>query len=174
MAALSGVSCKIASTATSVRTLQAPSLAVRSRVSQIKRLVGCAIRQPRHSTAAPAPARRLLSTTASTAAAAASQMAAQQQQAAFTIVGAGRVGEALAAMGGGKDVLLRRGQTVAQGGLPSGPIIIATRNDDLQEIVDATPPERRPGALRAAAAAVCLGLGPQHARLQDCAAPGLL
>lgn len=67
------------------------------------------------------------------------------QSADFTIVGAGRVGEALAAMGAGHDVLVRRGQPVAAG-LEGGPIVVCTRNDDLQAVLDATPPARRPGA----------------------------
>jgi ketopantoate reductase len=58
----------------------------------------------------------------------------------FTIVGAGRVGQALLEMGGGDDVLLGRGQPVDG---PPGPIIVCTRNDDLQGVVDATPEARR-------------------------------
>lgn len=64
------------------------------------------------------------------------------EQAAFTVVGAGRVGEALVAMGSGRDVLVRRGQPVE--GLNEGPIVVCTRNDDLQAVVDATPTARRP------------------------------
>ena len=49
-----------------------------------------------------------------------------------TIIGAGRVGQALAGLNpAGTDVVLRRGQTVAADGLPSGPIYVCTRNDDL-------------------------------------------
>ncbi|KAI3436136.1 hypothetical protein D9Q98_002193 [Chlorella vulgaris] len=58
----------------------------------------------------------------------------------FVIVGGGRVGQALANMGGGQDVLVRRGEAVSG---PAGPIVVCTRNDDLQAVVDATPPERR-------------------------------
>jgi ketopantoate reductase len=65
-------------------------------------------------------------------------MTAAQQP--FTIVGAGRVGQALAAMGPGTDVLVRRGEPVAG---PPGPIVVATRNDALGDVVEATPPERR-------------------------------
>ena len=60
----------------------------------------------------------------------------------FVIVGGGRVGQALADMGSGADVLVRRGEAVSG---PPGPIVICTRNDDLQAVVDATPPERRQG-----------------------------
>ena len=65
----------------------------------------------------------------------------------FTIVGGGRVGAALAAMGGGADAVVRRGEPVSRG-LAQGPIVVCTRNDDLQAVVDATPPERRKGARR--------------------------
>ncbi|GLC34052.1 hypothetical protein PLESTB_000832100 [Pleodorina starrii] len=58
----------------------------------------------------------------------------------FTIVGGGRVGQALAEMGPGGDVVVTRGQAVAG---PPGPIVVCTRNDDLQAVVDLTPPERR-------------------------------
>lgn len=57
------------------------------------------------------------------------------------IVGAGRVGQALQKMGGGKDVVVRRGESVPEDG--SGPIYVCTRNDALDAIVDATPPSRR-------------------------------
>ncbi|MEW5304326.1 MAG: hypothetical protein WDW36_006944 [Sanguina aurantia] len=43
-------------------------------------------------------------------------------------------------MGDGSDVVIRRGEAISG---PPGPILIATRNDDLQAIVDATPAERR-------------------------------
>ncbi|GAB4821761.1 hypothetical protein N2152v2_008807 [Parachlorella kessleri] len=58
----------------------------------------------------------------------------------FTIVGGGRVGEALAGMGPGHDVVVKRGEAV-QG--PEGPIVVCTRNDDLQAVVDATPADQR-------------------------------
>lgn len=77
---------------------------------------------------------------------------------AFTIVGAGRVGLALADMGTGQDVcstaprpalctnhpqvLVRRGEPIDG---PPGPIIVATRNDALQSVVDATPLARHRG-----------------------------
>lgn len=61
----------------------------------------------------------------------------------FVIVGGGRVGQALADMGsaqGVADALVKRGESVSG---PAGPIVVCTRNDDLQAVVDATPPERR-------------------------------
>lgn len=59
---------------------------------------------------------------------------------AFTIVGAGRVGQAISAMGSGNDVTIKRGQPIIG---PPGPIVVCTRNDDLQAIVDASPADRR-------------------------------
>lgn len=56
------------------------------------------------------------------------------------IVGGGRVGRALQDMGGGGDVLVKRGEPV-----PSnfeGPILICTRNDDLEAVLDAVPTSR--------------------------------
>lgn len=61
------------------------------------------------------------------------------------IVGGGRVGQALADMGAGADLVVRRGEAVPADA-PSGPIVVCTRNDDLQAVVDSTPPERRKGA----------------------------
>lgn len=57
------------------------------------------------------------------------------------IVGAGRVGQALERMGGGRDVVVRRGESVRQDS--TGPIFVCTRNDVLGAIVDATPASRR-------------------------------
>ncbi|KAI4387095.1 hypothetical protein MLD38_004953 [Melastoma candidum] len=56
------------------------------------------------------------------------------------IVGGGRVGRALQDMGEGRDVLVKRGEPV-----PSdfeGPILVCTRNDDLEAVLDATPSSR--------------------------------
>lgn len=76
------------------------------------------------------------------------------------IVGGGRVGQALADMGAGQDVLVRRGEAVSG---PPGPIVVCTRNDDLQAVVDATPAERRQGKQAAREAgrsvACCASLG---------------
>ena len=60
----------------------------------------------------------------------------------FTIIGDGRVGAALADMGDGSDVVIKRGQSM-ENALPSGPIIVCTRNDDLDAVVEATPEDRR-------------------------------
>ncbi|PSC76819.1 hypothetical protein C2E20_0698 [Micractinium conductrix] len=73
-----------------------------------------------------------------TAAAATAGQAAMAQP--FVIVGGGRVGQSLADMGAGADVVVKRGQPVTG---PAGPIVVCTRNDDLQAVVDATAPERR-------------------------------
>lgn len=72
---------------------------------------------------------------------------AEAQAQEVVVVGAGRVGQALVAMGSGRDVLLRRGQRVPEDA-PAGPILVCTRNDDLDAVVDATPEARRPGACR--------------------------
>jgi hypothetical protein len=76
-------------------------------------------------------------TTTATAASVNAQAATEQQ--AFTIIGGGRVGQAISEMGQ-NDVVLGRGQPIEG---PAGPIIICTRNDDLAAIVEATPPSRR-------------------------------
>ncbi|GJP50843.1 hypothetical protein CLOM_g10000 [Closterium sp. NIES-68] len=57
------------------------------------------------------------------------------------IIGAGRVGQALEKMGWGRDVVVRRGEKVPEGG--EGPIIVCTRNDALDAVVDAVPEGRR-------------------------------
>lgn len=44
-----------------------------------------------------------------------------------------------------RQVLLGRGEAVPQS--PAGPVIVCTRNDDLDAVVEATPSERRKGAL---------------------------
>ncbi|MCD9560550.1 hypothetical protein HAX54_019249, partial [Datura stramonium] len=56
------------------------------------------------------------------------------------IVGGGRVGRALQDLGNGDDVLVKRGEPV-----PSdfaGPILVCTRNDDLEAVLEATPKSR--------------------------------
>eukprot|EP00930_Biecheleria_cincta_P015149 TRINITY_DN12743_c0_g1_i1.p1 TRINITY_DN12743_c0_g1~~TRINITY_DN12743_c0_g1_i1.p1 ORF type:complete len:369 (+),score=68.79 TRINITY_DN12743_c0_g1_i1:22-1128(+) len=58
------------------------------------------------------------------------------------IIGGGRVGEALAAMGSGDDLVVRRGEPFP-GSAPSGPIYVCTRNDALKDVIDMTPAERR-------------------------------
>lgn len=60
----------------------------------------------------------------------------------FTIIGGGRVGLALSEMAGPGTIVVTRGQSLPADA-PPGPIIVATRNDDLASIVDATPEARR-------------------------------
>lgn len=60
-----------------------------------------------------------------------------------SIIGAGRVGQALAGIGRKKEVeaaLLRRGQHNL---LSTGPIVVCTRNDDLRDVLDWIPNDRR-------------------------------
>ncbi|KAI6689796.1 hypothetical protein NL676_026624 [Syzygium grande] len=78
--------------------------------------------------------------TASAAAMSSAAAAAATRVVPAVIVGGGRVGRALQEMGSGSDVLVRRGEPV-----PSdfeGPILVCTRNDDLEAVLDATPPSR--------------------------------
>ncbi|KAG6413250.1 hypothetical protein SASPL_125958 [Salvia splendens] len=56
------------------------------------------------------------------------------------IVGGGRVGRALQDMGGGDDVLVKRGEPVPQDF--AGPILVCTRNDDLDAVLESTPKSR--------------------------------
>ncbi|KAK1268728.1 hypothetical protein QJS04_geneDACA013630 [Acorus gramineus] len=56
------------------------------------------------------------------------------------IVGGGRVGRALQGMGGGRDVLVGRGESVPIDF--DGPILVCTRNDDLEAVLESTPPSR--------------------------------
>lgn len=58
----------------------------------------------------------------------------------FTIVGNGRVGQALSMMGNNNDVIIKRGEKVEG---PPGPIIVTTRNDDLEAVIEATAEDRR-------------------------------
>lgn len=59
------------------------------------------------------------------------------------IVGGGRVGRALQEMGSGQDLLVRRGEPVPVDF--DGPILVCTRNDDLEAVLDATPKSRWKG-----------------------------
>ena len=63
----------------------------------------------------------------------------------WIIVGKGRVGEAFADMNQSpnKDALVGRGEPIVPSSHPAGPIVVCTRNDDLDAIIEATPPERR-------------------------------
>ncbi|KAK4761068.1 hypothetical protein SAY87_005961 [Trapa incisa] len=56
------------------------------------------------------------------------------------IVGGGRVGRALQDMGSGGDVLVKRGDPVPEDF--EGPILVCTRNDDLESVLEATPRSR--------------------------------
>ncbi|CAA3000553.1 uncharacterized protein LOC111372044 isoform X1 [Olea europaea subsp. europaea] len=56
------------------------------------------------------------------------------------IVGGGRVGRALQDMGNGDDVLIKRGESVPLD-FP-GPILVCTRNDDLDAVLESTPKSR--------------------------------
>jgi hypothetical protein len=56
------------------------------------------------------------------------------------IVGGGRVGRALQEMGNGQDLLVKRGESVPLDF--EGPILVCTRNDDLDAVLEATPPSR--------------------------------
>ncbi|KAI3766139.1 hypothetical protein L2E82_16189 [Cichorium intybus] len=56
------------------------------------------------------------------------------------IVGGGRVGQALHQMGAGEDLLVKRGEPVPID-FP-GPILVCTRNDDLDAVLQSTPQSR--------------------------------
>ncbi|KAL3375118.1 hypothetical protein AABB24_006559 [Solanum stoloniferum] len=56
------------------------------------------------------------------------------------IVGGGRVGRALQDLGKGDDVLVKRGEPVPIDFV--GPILVCTRNDDLEAVLEATPKSR--------------------------------
>lgn len=66
------------------------------------------------------------------------------------IVGGGRVGRALQELGGGSDLLVRRGEPVPVDF--EGPILVCTRNDDLEAVLEATPRSRWTGT----ALALCI------------------
>lgn len=56
------------------------------------------------------------------------------------VVGGGRVGRALQDMGSGDDLLVKRGEAVPLDF--QGPILVCTRNDDLDAVLDSTPKSR--------------------------------
>ncbi|KAJ4718684.1 Nuclear protein [Melia azedarach] len=56
------------------------------------------------------------------------------------IVGGGRVGRALQEMGNGQDLLVKRGEPVPLDF--DGPVLVCTRNDDLEAVLEATPQSR--------------------------------
>jgi len=59
------------------------------------------------------------------------------------IVGVGRVGRALQEMGSGQDLLVKRGEPMQLDF--EGPILVCTRNDDLDVVLEATPKPRSSG-----------------------------
>ena len=61
------------------------------------------------------------------------------------IVGSGRVGRALLDMGNGEDFLVKRGESVPLD-FP-GPILVCTRNDDLEAVLESTPRSRWNGMI---------------------------
>ncbi|KAI5062296.1 hypothetical protein GOP47_0022835 [Adiantum capillus-veneris] len=69
-----------------------------------------------------------------------SRASMEQAMVPAVIVGGGRVGSALEKMGGGKDIIVRRGENVPLDS--SGPIFVCTRNDVLNAVFEATPPHR--------------------------------
>lgn len=61
------------------------------------------------------------------------------------IVGGGRVGRALQDLGSGEDFLVKRGESVPVD--IKGPILVCTRNDDLEAVLDSTPKSRWSGMI---------------------------
>eukprot|EP00586_Coscinodiscus_wailesii_P009280 CAMPEP_0172524142 /NCGR_PEP_ID=MMETSP1066-20121228/294030_1 /TAXON_ID=671091 /ORGANISM="Coscinodiscus wailesii, Strain CCMP2513" /LENGTH=326 /DNA_ID=CAMNT_0013307253 /DNA_START=1245 /DNA_END=2225 /DNA_ORIENTATION=- len=59
-----------------------------------------------------------------------------------TVIGGGRIGSLLAKGGGDNTLLLGRGDSIPTEG--TGPILVATRNDSLEGIVDSCPKNRLP------------------------------
>ncbi|RDX78550.1 hypothetical protein CR513_41159, partial [Mucuna pruriens] len=70
------------------------------------------------------------------------------------IVGGGRVGRALQDMGSGEDLLVRRGESVPLN--LEGPIFVCTRNDDLDSVLESTPPSRWAGQCLSSSALISL------------------
>lgn len=68
------------------------------------------------------------------------------------IVGGGRVGRALQDIGNGQDFLVKRGESVPLDF--EGPILVCTRNDDLDAVLEATPPSRWNGTPTSALLAI--------------------
>lgn len=73
------------------------------------------------------------------------------------IVGGGRVGRALQDMGGGGDVLVKRGEPVPLDF--AGPILVCTRNDDLDAVLESTPKSRWSGMIWRFCVSECCILG---------------
>eukprot|EP00612_Vaucheria_litorea_P004365 CAMPEP_0171461500 /NCGR_PEP_ID=MMETSP0945-20130129/5923_1 /TAXON_ID=109269 /ORGANISM="Vaucheria litorea, Strain CCMP2940" /LENGTH=259 /DNA_ID=CAMNT_0011987859 /DNA_START=134 /DNA_END=913 /DNA_ORIENTATION=+ len=57
------------------------------------------------------------------------------------IVGGGRIGKALYEMGGKVDTIVGRNDAIPEAG--EGPIYVCTRNDQLDNVIERTPPSRR-------------------------------
>lgn len=74
---------------------------------------------------------------------AAASAATAKKLAPAVIVGGGRVGRALQEMGNGEDLLVKRGEAVPVDF--EGPILVCTRNDDLDAVLEATPQSRWKG-----------------------------
>ena len=70
------------------------------------------------------------------------------------IVGSGRIGLALEKMGGGQDIIVRRGEKVPDK-YTSSPIFVCTRNDVLDDVLDATPRERWKG-MKESSLSICV------------------
>ena len=60
----------------------------------------------------------------------------------LTFIGGGRIGNALVGMGAGKDVIIHRDDPFPADA-PPGPILVCTRNDSLDVVVERTPENRR-------------------------------
>ncbi|GFZ11890.1 hypothetical protein Acr_23g0002750 [Actinidia rufa] len=67
-------------------------------------------------------------------------MAAATKVVPAVIVGGGRVGKAMQEMGNGDDLLVKRGDSVPLDF--AGPILVCTRNDDLEAVLESTPKSR--------------------------------
>jgi len=57
------------------------------------------------------------------------------------IIGQGRIGSLLASLGGGKDVIVKRGESIPAD--HPGPIYICTRNDVLEDVIKSCPENKR-------------------------------
>ncbi|XAR67808.1 hypothetical protein NMG60_11002724 [Bertholletia excelsa] len=77
---------------------------------------------------------------ASLSSAATSAMATKTKVVPAIIVGGGRVGRMLQELGNGEDVLVKKGESVPLD-FP-GPILVCTRNDDLEAVLQSTPKSR--------------------------------
>lgn len=105
-----------------------------------------AVSVPAAVTPLPPPLRRRLSSSSPSRAAASRAVKVSEAMATTAVqpavvVGGGRVGQALLAMGPpGGDVLVGRGDKVPEEA--PGPILVCTRNDDLDAVLETTPKSR--------------------------------